>query len=98
MLNSVNSFQGSLSLRIPPLILHVGLHRPPQRSNVSLAKTCRPSSLYQLEEEGVLCKDGLGEHLEKVPGKRGHQGKDTCSVLDEPSHISDSLCSPSFHC
>ncbi|KAG7228044.1 hypothetical protein INR49_005666 [Caranx melampygus] len=42
-----------------------GLDRPPQRSDVSLAKTCRPSALYQLEEEGVLCKDGLGEHLEK---------------------------------
>lgn len=45
------------------VLLHVGLNWQPQRSDVSLAKTGRPSSLYQLQEEGVFTEDGLGKHL-----------------------------------
>ena len=72
-LSGVSSLRGFLSWRIPPLVLHVGLHRPPQSPDVSLAKARCPSSLDQLEEEGVLCEDGLGEHLEEVSRDRQWQ-------------------------
>lgn len=56
------------------LVLHVHLHRPPQRPDVPLTKTCRPPSFYQLQEEGVLSEDGLCEHLKEVPGKGNNWG------------------------
>lgn len=58
----------SLFFTVQPLDLHVRLHRPPQRPDVAFPETCCPSSFYQLQEEGVLCKDGLCEHLKEVPG------------------------------
>lgn len=75
MLGSLLCFCRCLFLIIQPLVFHVRLHRPPQRPNVPLTETCSSPSLYQLQEEGVLCKDGLCKHLEKVPGKR--PGRDT---------------------
>lgn len=65
---SSQSLLDSFSPRIPPVTLHLCLHRPPQRLDVPLAETRGPPPLDQLQEEGVLREDGLGEHLEEVSG------------------------------
>lgn len=77
LLSRLHSFCGCLSVRIPPLVLHVCLHGPPQRLDVALAKTRRPSSLDQLEEEGVLGKYGFGEDLKKISEHTKERSK-TC--------------------
>lgn len=67
----MNSFRSRPRLflwTVGRFFLHVRLHRPPQGPDVPLAKARRSPSLNQLQEEGVLCKDGLGEHLQKVSG------------------------------
>lgn len=56
-------------------VLHVGLHGSPERTDVPLAEARGASALDELQEEGVLSENGLGEHLEQVPVKRGTWGK-----------------------
>lgn len=63
------SLWGSFFMRILALVLHVHLHRSPQCPDVPLTEACGSPSFYQLQEEGVFCKDGLGKHLEEVPGR-----------------------------
>lgn len=75
LLQRVHHSWGSLFFGVPCLVLHVRLHRPPQCLDVPLTKTSSPLSLDQLQEESVLCEDGLGEHLEEVSGSRRRQAK-----------------------
>lgn len=49
------------------LVLHVSLYGSPERTDVPLTKARGASPLDELQEEGVLSKNGLGEHLEQVP-------------------------------
>lgn len=52
-------------------VLHVGLHGSPERTDVPLAKARGTSALDQLQEEGVLSENRLGEHLEQIPVRAG---------------------------